>query len=68
MSNLSEKLNKVGQSHLLQFYADLSAENQVKLVEQIESINLDALPGLVEQYIVNPTAEELPSEINPREI
>ncbi|MCK5834763.1 MAG: UDPGP type 1 family protein [Lentisphaeria bacterium] len=65
MSKLFGKLDEVGQSHLLQFYGELSPKEQESLVKQIESINLAALPALVEKYIINPTEEELPAEIAP---
>jgi len=65
MSELFERLEKVGQSQLLKFYGDLSVEEQASLVDQIESIDLGALPSLVEKYIVNPVEEALPTEINP---
>lgn len=38
-----ELLEKVGQEHLLQFWGDLSAEEQTDLSSQIDRIDLEAI-------------------------
>ncbi len=65
MNSLKETLNKFGQAHLLAFYEELNAEQQQKLTTQLEGIDFAAIPSLIEQYIINPQEEVLPSGIEP---
>ncbi len=54
---IAAALAKHGQSHLLQFYDDLSPARQAALLHQIEEIDLDELDRLIAQYVsVRPQA------------
>jgi UDP-N-acetylglucosamine/UDP-N-acetylgalactosamine diphosphorylase len=59
------RLNAVGQGHLLNFYPTLSAAQQQILLMQIESLDLDAIPGLVEAYVKNKPVFALPPDLGP---
>lgn len=59
------RLNAVGQGHLLNFYPVLDESQRRGLLSQIESLDLDALPSLVEQYVKNKPVFTLPPDLGP---
>src|SRR6185436_16120614 len=62
---VTRRLEAAGQQHVLKFWGDLSGESRAKLMEQIEALDLDALPGLVNEYVKNKPAAGLPGKIDP---
>lgn len=46
-----QRLAAVGQEHVLNFYEQLDADQQTKLLEQIDAIDLERLPELIETYV-----------------
>lgn len=55
-----ERLKRVGQEHLLRFFPALDDKQKAALLEQIESLDLESLPALIDRYVRNP-AKHLPS-------
>jgi len=64
-SQVSERLGRVGQLHLLRFYNELTSSGQNALLAQIDSLDLESLPELVRQHIKNKPPVGLPSDLGP---
>jgi UDP-N-acetylglucosamine/UDP-N-acetylgalactosamine diphosphorylase len=64
-SDIKQRLDAVGQSHLLRFHEDLDAASQRGLLDQIAGIELERLPRLVEQYVKRKQAFAIPSDLEP---
>jgi UDP-N-acetylglucosamine/UDP-N-acetylgalactosamine diphosphorylase len=62
---LVAKLARIGQSHLLNFLDRLPGPSQASLLAQIESLDLEALPVLIERYVKRKPTFELPAGIEP---
>ncbi len=62
---LVERLRLAGQSHLLRFYDSLGGSGRASLVRQIEALDLDGLPALIERYVKKKPAFALPPEVEP---
>ena len=62
---IAHRLETVGQGHLLRFYDKLTDDQKQALLTQIASIDLETLPHLVRDYVVNKPAFALPPEIQP---
>jgi len=52
LDTVRRKLQACGQGHVLRFYEELSPAERSVLLEQIEGIDLDALGGLIERYVL----------------
>src|SRR5262249_39392846 len=53
------------QEHVLAFYPSLTPVQQESLLEQISGIDLKALPGLIDRYVVSKPKFELPAGVEP---
>lgn len=62
---ISHRLETVGQGHLLRFYDKLTDDQKQALLAQIAAIDLETLPHLVRDYVVNKPAFALPPEVQP---
>ena len=51
LSSTVAHLAAIGQEHLLAGYAGLSPDRQAALLDQLHSIDLSSLPGLIETYV-----------------
>ncbi len=60
-----QTLEAHGQSHLLNFYDQLDADQQAELRSQIDAIDFDELDRLIETYVRHKPAFELPGEVEP---
>ncbi len=65
LATLTQRLEAVHQSHVLKWYRELSAEAQHALLNQLHSIDLGALPTLVETYIKKSPTLDLSGSIEP---
>ncbi|MDY6913191.1 MAG: UDPGP type 1 family protein [Planctomycetota bacterium] len=70
LSAVRRMLEAHGQSHLLQFYNELPADEQDRLLAQIASIDFGALDGLIERHVRNrppaaPAGEIAPAPVVP---
>jgi UDP-N-acetylglucosamine/UDP-N-acetylgalactosamine diphosphorylase len=62
---ISRRLETVGQGHLLRFYDQLDDDRKRGLLAQIAAIDLEGLPRLVHEYVLNKPAFALPPEVQP---
>lgn len=65
VSEMTRRLEAVGQSHVLRFYAELDPASQRGLLEQVAEIEVERLPRLVEQYVRNKQSFGLPAGLEP---
>ncbi len=65
LDSVRQKLAAVGQEHLLTFCDRLGPDEVGVLVEQINAIDLDALPGLIERYVLSDQQFEIPDDLEP---
>lgn len=65
VQTISRRLETVGQGHLLRFYDQLSEDAKRSLLGQIGELDLERLPRLIEQYVFNKPAFELPPSVVP---
>lgn len=65
IQSVTEKLKSAGQSRVLRFYETLDPAGQAKLLGQLEAIDYDQLPGLVDGYVKNKPTIPLPHDIRP---
>jgi UDP-N-acetylglucosamine/UDP-N-acetylgalactosamine diphosphorylase len=61
-AQVRQRLEAVGQSHLLTFYNTLHSHDQDALLKQIDALDLEALPALVETYVKNKPHVALPDD------
>lgn len=72
LARVRKRLEAAGQSHLLTFYERLDNAARRALVDQIDALNLEALPGLIEKYVRNkpsfaPGGDVQPAPYYPRD-
>lgn len=65
IASIRNRLDAVGQSHVLRFYDELPPASRAALLAQIESLDLEALPRLVEEYVRNKPRAETPDDLAP---
>ncbi len=65
LSEVSSRLARVGQQHLLRFVADLSPADAAALLAQIDELDLESLPALIDQYVKSTPRFELPGGVEP---
>jgi UDP-N-acetylglucosamine/UDP-N-acetylgalactosamine diphosphorylase len=59
------RLETAGQGRLLRFFDELDAAGRRSLLEQIEGIEVERVPRLVEQYVKRKEAFSLPTRLEP---
>lgn len=64
-SDLLRKLQSIGQESVLRFMSDLSERQQARLIAQLQSLDLDAIPGLVGQYVTGNYTPPIPTHFEP---
>ncbi|MCW5766007.1 MAG: UDPGP type 1 family protein [Phycisphaeraceae bacterium] len=64
-TDLLRRLSAIGQEHVLAFWAELGDSERRSLQHQIDSLDLDGLPRLIEQYVRNKPRADLGSDIQP---
>jgi UDP-N-acetylglucosamine/UDP-N-acetylgalactosamine diphosphorylase len=65
ISALKQKLTKIGQGHVLQFFDRLNESGKKRLAAQVEALDLDNLQELIESQVKQKAAIPLPKEIKP---
>lgn len=68
MSSMSEyrrRLEAVSQEHVLRFYNDLDQSAQSKLLAQLAGIDIEGLPKLVNEYVLNKPVLSLTGSVEP---
>jgi len=64
-SEIRGRLAAVGQEHLLRFADGLSAEHRAALLDRIDAIDLERLPGWIERYVIDKPSFTPPSDLAP---
>src|SRR5204862_3065539 len=62
---LLRRLEAAGQAHLLRFYDSLGPQSRERLVERIEAIDLEAVPGLVKEYVKHKPHAAVTADVQP---
>ncbi|HYF13568.1 MAG TPA: UDPGP type 1 family protein [Phycisphaerales bacterium] len=62
---VAQRLARINQSHLLNFFHELKTDRQRALLEQLDAIDLESIPALADQYVVRKPAISLPKRIEP---
>ena len=65
LQSITHRLETVGQGHLLRFYDQLDDERKRGLLAQIAAMDLEGLPRLVHEYVMNKPAFALPPDVRP---
>ena len=65
LAHLREKLNQVGQQHVLHFYDRLEPVRRRKLLDQLTALNLPMISQLAEEYVRNKPVVAIPKDIQP---
>jgi len=65
VAELRQHLAAAGQDHVLHFFDRLGADHQRSLLDQVTSLDLAALPRLIETYVKNKPVFALPPDIEP---
>lgn len=65
MESLRARLERAGQSHLLKFHDRLNAAQRASLIAQVDALDLESLPRLVDEYVKNKPAFALPPLVQP---
>lgn len=64
-ASAQQRLDAIGQGHLLAFAASLSAQHQAALASQVASLDLASLPKLIQQYVLTKPEYRLPTALAP---
>ena len=62
---LVQRLDRVGQAHLLRFYDQLGPQSRERLVQRIGTIDLDSLPKLIHDYVKHKPQVPVPAGLEP---
>ncbi len=65
LAEVSERLKRCGQEHLLTFAESLDDAARQRLVAQIADLDLEAIPALVQEYVNNKPGFALPPGLEP---
>ncbi len=65
VERVRHRLASVDQSHVLNFYPRLTPDQQRALLAQADSMDLEALPGLVREYVLKKPGFAMPSRLEP---
>jgi UDP-N-acetylglucosamine/UDP-N-acetylgalactosamine diphosphorylase len=65
LTALTRKLEAIGQGHLVRFAGELSEPERQNLIRQIQELDLDALPRLVQRYVKNKPQVPIPADLGP---
>ncbi|GJQ30853.1 MAG: UDP-N-acetylhexosamine pyrophosphorylase [Phycisphaerae bacterium] len=65
LSTLRSRLEAIGQGHLFRYFDGLTIDQRVAYLAQLQSLDVDALPGLIETYVTHTPAAEVPADLKP---
>lgn len=60
-----QRLERAGQGHLLRFHDELAERERAALLAQIDALDLESLPALVDAYVRNKPVYTLPPGVKP---
>ena len=64
-NDLTEKLKKYGQAHLLKFIEEIDESEKKQLIDQLNRIDFEELKELIEQYVLNRPETAIAENISP---
>ncbi len=64
-TGLVQRLERVGQAHLLAFYDQLGPQSRDRLVQRIGAIDLEPLPKLIHDYVKHKPHVSVPANLEP---
>jgi len=59
------RLEAVGQDHVLKYADELTDSGRAALLAQVDALDLEALPGLIDKYVHSDAHFEVPDEVEP---
>ncbi|MBE6392508.1 MAG: UDPGP type 1 family protein [Lentisphaerae bacterium] len=62
---LIKKIKTAGQEHLLRYWSILTEQEQQEFASQLEAVNFDILPELINQYVLNRPQTAIPADLGP---
>jgi UDP-N-acetylglucosamine/UDP-N-acetylgalactosamine diphosphorylase len=65
IEQIRQKLESIGQSQVLRFWDELDETGREKLLSQLQAMDLDAIPSLVDEYVIHKPRIALPDQIEP---
>jgi len=65
LSRIRDTLEQHGQSHLLRFFDDLTADQKQLLLDDIEQVNFNQLDDLIDRFVRHPSPPEDIGELEP---
>jgi len=65
LQSIAHRLETVNQGHVLRFYDQLSDDQRRDLLGQAAAMEIESLPRLVQEYVVNKPVFALPPEVEP---
>ncbi len=65
IDSIGKQLVKHGQEHLVNFIQELSQAEQLTLVEQIESLDMDLIDSLIKEFVVQSPEIKTPENLEP---
>lgn len=63
--DLVRRLESAGQAHLLRFYPEFDEAGRERLIQRIEAIDLEAVPGLVREYVLKKPNAAITGRVEP---
>lgn len=63
--SIKQRLDAIGQSHVLRFYPELPEPGRQALLSQLERLPLEGIPELVERYVRNKPDLSVPGPLEP---
>ena len=64
-AQVKQRLEAIRQEHLLTFYNTLSSHEQDSLLTQIDALDLESLPALIDRYVLSKPGFELSADLQP---
>jgi len=65
ISELRRRLEAIGQEHVLRFWDELNNASRSRLVQQLQSLDLDRIAALVQTHVKTKPTIRLPKDIQP---
>ncbi len=64
-AEVATRLRDIDQGHLIQHADSLTRPQRAAMFEQLRELDLDALPSLIREYVLNKPAVTLPADLEP---
>ncbi|MFN5945375.1 MAG: hypothetical protein ACK46I_09875, partial [Phycisphaerae bacterium] len=64
-SNVADRLAKINQSHVLHFVTQVTPAQRDGLLSQLDGMDLEGLPALIDTYVLKKPVLHLPKDLRP---